>query len=595
MTLQSTPSDSRADEDVTLRPPNFKLGSKSITSGTNCDDAAWCWDSGAPGEYFVAISSDGKYAVGGSGAVFDTAGVYLERPPVRSLVAVVSHEDDVWGAGDSGVWRKVSHGWEKETSARVLKLVVDKDGTVWGPVRDGGVMRRRNGEWAELQLPRSSVYDATRLLDDITTHEDSRVWVAGTYLTGRAGDGTVLVFREDEWLEYPSNQRTGSPKFLAGAEAPYMYAPGDGSEGTVVYAPNRGWASVAITPDPNVQLLFWSPDGQLWKSSYERIASFDDEDASLNNTIACNATVAWDDQTVLCARVTGGLSYLSPGMDGALLESQPTLKRDALDPQVFGALPTQVWAQDATAWASAVDDVWKAPLDHYDGVTWRSYLPSDEEFEPFRISGTGSSDVWFLSERELRHWDGTEASVVALPTPESSSDDAKPSFQLVTVHAFTETDVWVMRQVQEGGTTMVEFLHGDGSVWETSYRAVTEDWASVLTTEGVVHNGGTFTGSPNDLWATFGQSVFHFDGSDWSSVWRFPSEEGGVGQLRVTRIIDAAADGDELWLSTDTGVYLLRNGEITVQGYEVGLPRLSLSADYVWNFDGERARYFARD
>jgi hypothetical protein len=433
----SDPGDSAPGpgDEVELLPPNLELGTKAISSASNCDDAGWCWYSGAPEDHFTAISPDGKYAVGRSGVVFDTSGVYLERPTALQLDSVVTHENDVWVADGTRVWRKRANGREEETSAGVFKLAVGEDGTLWGISHDGNLMRRDNGEWSAVELPRTTTSEGARFLDDLTTHGDGRVWVSGQYLNGRIGDGTVWVLEEDGWREYPSNKRTGSPRFLAGANAPYVYAlPEDRSDGVVVYAPKRGWATVAASSEPAVKLLFWSPDGQLWKSTEQGLARFDDESATssgsapLGNKTGCTVTVAWDNQTVLCSRLSGGLSYLTPGEGGLLVERQPIPEREALDPKAFGESPTPVWAQDATAWAASVNDVWKMPLDHYDGATWASFLESDDDFEPFRLSGTGSSDVWFLSESQLRHWDGAEVSLVSLPPPKRHPTKVTNSF-----------------------------------------------------------------------------------------------------------------------------------------------------------------------
>jgi hypothetical protein len=151
-----------------------------------------------------------------------------------------------------------------------------------------------------------------------------------------------------------------------------------------------------------------------------------------------------------------------------------------------------------------------------------------------------------------------------------------------------------LRHILEGASATVQVLHWNGRAWGTSYNALVDDEFFVAQTGGVIHRAATIAGTAGNLWAAFGQTVLRFDGTTWTQAWQFASEVDGVGQTHKVGIIDAATDGDALWLLTDAGVYLLRDGAVERRGYYAGLEQLSLTADYVWNFDGRSSRRFAR-
>ncbi len=587
-TADGGPGQNTDAEKVELLPPNLNLAVKPIPEVNTCDDTNWCWFSSTPGESFNALSRDGRYAVGQNGVVFDTSGVYLPRPSVESLVAVATHGDSLWVGGGAGVWRRTVSGWEEETDERVFKLAVDKDGTLWGATYHNRLLRRDDGGWVEVELPPNPDYETGVVLDDITTLDDGSVLLLGQYLTGRLGEATLFALEGDEWREYPSNTTTGAMRFLEGGNSPYAYNLSSSSDEHVsVFAPRHGWKILKSSSISFIDTLFWGPDGQLWQSNDKGFAVFGEEEASVSSAISCESTVPWDKDTVLCAKVFGGLGYLSVDEVGELVEAPSSATQAPYAPELFGSMPTPVWAQTPITWAADASDVWRAPLEHFDGRTWRSYLSEGDEFSPFRIDGSTSDDVWFVAESELRHWDGAAVASVALPPAEQYVYN-------LSVRAITATDVWLMRHILDGANSTVELLRWNGRTWETSYSALVEDQFVVAHTGGVIHRAATVTGTADNLWAAFGQTVLRFDGETWSQAWHFVTEVDAVGQTHTVGIMDAATDGDGLWLLTDAGVYVLRDGDVERRGYYAGLEQLSLTADYVWNFDGPTSRRFAR-
>lgn len=572
---------------IELLPPNLDLALKPIPKVNTCDDADWCWFSRTPGEAFNALSRDGKYAVGQNGVVFDTQGVYLPRPSIESLVTVATHGDSLWVGDSATVWRRTARGWEAETNAGPFKIVVDKDGTLWGPSHTGELLRRDNGVWTGVDLPRSRANEAVFVLDDITTLDDGSVWVLGEYLTGRIGEATLFVWADGQWREYPSNMTTGRVRFLEGAKTPFVYALEAFLDDAIsVFAPTQDWKILKSSSAPFIDTLFWGPDGRLWQSGETGLAVFGEE-ASESGAVACETTAPWDEETVLCAKAFGGLGYLSVAKDGELIDAPESDAPEVYNPELFGTLPTPVWGQTPVAWAANASDVWRAPLEHFDGRTWSTHLKQGDEFFPIRIDGTASDDVWFVAQEDLRHWDGSEVTSVALPPA------AEYTYNL-SVRAITATDVWLLRHILEGASATVQVLHWNGRAWGTSYNALVDDEFFVAQTGEVIHRAATIAGTAGNLWAAFGQTVLRFDGTTWTQAWQFTSEVDGVGQTHKVGIIDAATDADALWLLTDAGVHLLREGVVERRGYYAGLGQLSLTADYVWNFDGRSSRRFAR-
>src|SRR6185295_16932389 len=110
-----------------------------------------------------------------------------------------------------------------------------------------------------------------------------------------------------------------------------------------------------------------APGGGMLASGLTGLYAVNDQDGELiSDTRFCQALVATSDTQALCADPTGGLSLIEP--------SAPTAPAPAtLAPELFGKVPTSVWAQATAAWGSGPTDVWRPPLDHFDGATWTTH------------------------------------------------------------------------------------------------------------------------------------------------------------------------------------------------------------------------------
>jgi hypothetical protein len=567
----------------TIEAPLVNVGTRPVPDVDDCDEAGWCWDSPhAPGERFTAFSRDGRLAVGEFGVVFETSGVYLERPSSATLQAVATLDDAVWVGGVGGLWQMAEDGWQQLSDVTVSDLAVSPVGELWGISRDR-LMQMVGGDWNEIPLPRKST--DTLGLFDVEVLGNGDVWLLAGYWRGRVPEGTLFTFVHDAWQEYPAEGVTGSLQFLEGKDSLYAYTTASPDDTLRVFDPLGGWSVIGSETESFPGLLFWGPEeGLLW-SNDEATAPILPSKSDAKTDVACEAAVRWDQNTVVCAPQRGGLVYLDVNADGELVTSDNGATFAPFDIASFGTLPAPVWAQTAEAWASDVGDVWRAPLEHFDGSTWTSHTREEDEFSAIAIDGTGRNDVWFAAVGELRHWDGEQVTTVDLP----SSQDG---FEIMAIRALSSNDVWVLRRTLVP-VTSIELLHLSDGSWTNSFTSAVNDDFAVVSVAGVVHAAGAIVGTSDDLWAAFGQTLLHFDGSSWSVVLSLPSLDSNGSD--PAGVLHAAWDDGDLWLLTEAFVYQWVDAELVVKGYRSGtMDHLALDDDFVWNFDGAFRRRLAR-
>lgn len=570
---------------ATLSAPERNLPTRAITQSAECDDMNWCWEHpNAPGELFHALSSDGRFAVGEQGVVFDTSGRYLPRPAsVGTLTAIVTHGDSIWVGGGAGIWRYTGEGWEQETDASITKMAIDQNGTAWA-VGGDVLLRREDARWVSVALPENADYDSSPQLYDVVTVGNGNVWVVGGYSVWRFADATLFTYESNVWREFPSNQQIGIVYFLQGRDLPYVYSASTGQgQQPRVFAPTDGWKVLDSSAAPLIYSLFWGPDGQLWQTAENGLSPFGASGETMASVIGCQAAVPWDNDHQLCASSAGGLVYLSGSGDD--VQTLPEyLAPTPYDAERFGTLPNPIWAQRAEAWAFDATDVWRAPLEHFDGEAWESRLTDGDPFVAIEIDGTAPNDVWFLGTSEVRHWNGEALEIADVPVSEGA--------EFAALRAVSATEVWALRRTLFQ-TPAIQILRFNGAEWQIAFDEHTSDGFALKVNTFGNYLAGSLAGTSNDLWAVYGQTVLHFDGRSWTQVWHFdtPDPEGVASEF----LLDVATDGTQVWVLTRDHILEWQRGSFLERGhYSHELEHLALSDDFVWNFDGVNARRFAR-
>jgi hypothetical protein len=237
----------------------------------------------------------------------------------------------------------------------------------------------------------------------------------------------------------------------------------------------------------------------------------------------------------------------------------------------FGALsPDQcgtgwnMFPSEGTAGAIVVispNDIWAVggPMRHWDGSQW-SVVPSpepgssEESWTLTAASAVSSNDVWavgytyrrfsyYYNYRTLAmHWNGMEWRVI--PTPNLGNIGSRHMLHGVT--AIASDDVWAVGLGQFSGPTSTLILHWDGTEWAVVPSPnARSDGENILF--GVAHV------SADDIWAvgtwhtrevgTKSQTLIqHWDGSEWSIV-PSPSISGTDSALSAISVISE----DDIW------------------------------------------------
>lgn len=538
---------------------------------TACDAYGWCWESpGAPGERFLAFSADGEFAVGERGVVFSMFDGYLDAPSVADLTSVVVVEGLPWVAAADGVWNRTSRGWNQSREVAASELAVTPDGGVWA-LGANTVARWDGKSWVD-HSP-SPQRTEMLFLYDLFVADDGTLSIAGGYFVDKSTTrGVVFTWDGSAWQERVAGFATGALRFLDGATEPYVYNVQTDDTNPVVrlYDPSNDWQVVAEREAASTRSVFWGPDGELWLSSESGVYSFDGDPRQLPPETTCGNAVTWDSRTIVCADDTSGLTFVTATGDGRIEGNPGWPTFPAYVDSTFGTQPTPVWAQTDPVWARSVSDVWRAPLDHSDGRDWTSMLEKDDTFSAHSIAGSASDDVWFAGETELRHWDGEAVRPVELPT------DGAPA-RIISLHVLDSTHVWTLLQTTTEPTDAM-IASFDAKEWTIEHH---------FNTGGATIYHGRIVGSSLDnLWATFGYQIYRGVDGVWTPLVELDAAE---------TIVDAATDGEALWLLSDHTVLRLDGTVLTSLGHRpLLLDRLAVTDDAVWNFSGPLVRKLPR-
>ena len=525
-----------------------------------CNAQGWCWQHPTPaGDLFNAISDDGRYAAGENGIVFQWPDRYLPRAGSSPLFFVQSAAAAVW-AGGYGLWRNEGADWIQESTLPVSALSASPSGELWA-LLGGKVQHRQRGEWLEQQPGAIEARDL-RLTDVIVVADDT-VWALATSYTSPKGmpDGGQLTLFESKsgvWRERPSGVKDdgGGGRFLRVGANVYVHARG---EAAGVYAPAEDWRLVQQLPSTGAEFgVFASPAESLLISGLDGLYTLTDQGRQKVSDIRCQALVPTGDDAALCADFSGGLTRIHPSepfTDGPV---QP------LGAAWFGAVPTPVWARSDAAWGSSASDVWRAPLEHFDGLEWTSHAgDAPTGFQALQIHGSAANNVWFRGSQELLRYDGK--TIQRQPFA-----DGELAF-LSAVHTLGPNDTWLVR----GQPDAVKVLHFDGTDWQETLNVI----APYAYARAAFAGGGS-----TPLWAAIGSGLYRREGNAWQRV------------LTATdsALLDLAVDGDEVWVLGD-GVSQLLDGALVPRGlYSAGLQNIALSENQVWHFAGAHARTLAR-
>lgn len=532
-----------------------------------CDSYGWCWLSpSAPGERFLAFSADRQFAVGERGVVFSFEQGYLDPPTATDLTSVVVLDGQPWVGSSSGVWGRSERGWTQLSDVGVSALAVTRNNEVWA-LRGNGVARLDIETW--IDVTPTSARKEMLFFHDLAANAEGTVSVLGGYFLDKSTtEGTLFTWDGSAWIEHAASSQTGNLQFFEGAPGPYAFSTATfEGEKTRVFDPLNDWSVVAERDGVVGSTVFWGPDGHWWLGG-DTVFSFVEPDPKVDAAVTCGHAINWDQHTVLCAGNAGGLHFLRATEGGAIEVSPTTPTYPAFAGTTFSSQPTPVWAQTTVAWAMSQTDIWRSPLDHFEGRTWRSMLSEGDNFVARIIDGSGSEDVWFASETELRHWDGNRVSTVAPPT--------EAPLRILSLHVVDAAHVWVVVETTEPPYEVLIASYPKGT-WVIEHQAAID----------FTHAHGSLAGtSPENLWATLGHSIYRHRDGLWTPLIDLDAAE---------TIVHSVSDDVSLWVLSDTSVYRLDETQLTLTGRRSGsLDRLALTPEYVWNFDGASARRLPR-
>src|SRR5579885_2368417 len=136
----------------------------------------------------------------------------------------------------------------------------------------------------------------------------------------------------------------------------------------------------------------------------------------------------------------------------------------------------------------------------------------------YGVAAISSTDVWTVGVRDavtlIEHWDGTQWSVIPSPNPSSNVD------YLYSISAVSSNDVWAVGYSSPpSGGTYILIEHWDGSQWSVVASPSPGPYVNYLY--------GVAAASNTDVWAVGGYSprkggaatlIEHWNGSQWTKV-----------------------------------------------------------------------------
>lgn len=154
--------------------------------------------------------------------------------------------------------------------------------------------------------------------------------------------------------------------------------------------------------------------------------------------------------------------------------------------------------------ALSENDVWLAgtTLRHWDGSQW-SIVSTPTRGDPAAVHGTAGDDVWVgTTAGTLAHFDGS--SWKAAQTP-----DVGDGAGLTSAAALADNDVWAVGSYFDGATDLSLIEHWNGAAWQVVPSPNTPDGSNRLV--------GIRMFAPDDGWAWNSELILRWDGSAWKS------------------------------------------------------------------------------
>jgi hypothetical protein len=487
--------------------------------GGLCNAAGWCWAEPTPfGDMISAIhgTPDGAvvYAVGAGGVILEfRAGDWHYHHGVTQdeldQVLVVD-QNDVWVGGAKGLWHYDGALWTPSHSGRVAAIERTTAGQTWA-ILDYRVHRRAGTEWVDVSPSEGAYYGDLAVAKTAARGVrcgDPRVWTVAPDRISKEYHARIYEFDGSTWrvvegVESPSFFNT--PELLWFDGAVYAY------ERDLWRVSDASWASLNF---PNGVSAAWpAPDGVLFVaesigggfSRFERSGSISllakDSPRAIWGTSAQDLWLGLRDGGVV--RFDG--SGAPPAQVSNLRPPSPP------NSATWGTVPPTVWANAPAAWGSGPNDVWRTPLEHFDGNAWTKL----GEAYAVDIDGSAPDNVWFaLNETtwadgrapHMLLWDGVMLHTMALPADWNG-------YQIEAVRSFGPDDTWVGAH----GPEHARIGRYDGQTWST------------LLDFGVQLAGvywGAIEGEPSRaLWFAGREGILYFDGTRFSQpVGRDPDE-----------------------------------------------------------------------
>ncbi len=537
----------------------------------------FCWAQPQPfGDRIVALHGNATastvFAVNAGGALLERSGEAWHYhdlgPDVWVQTVHVVDENDVWAGTADGAYQWRDGRWTRMRDGSVLALATDANDDVW-MVTSQQVLRWDSAEWHDETPGEASFID-------VATTEDG-VWLLATENIGRKTRCFPYQLVSGNWKELPGPQEEYSiggqnAGLLVAGRDVYLNCNHDNESGEFFGRVGEAWEPIDGLGGPS----FAASDGTLFSGN----AVWHPEQGFVG-TLSVSPTAVWgsSSENVWVGLRDGGVARL----EGTHLEVETSPRRwSAAD---WETTPPEIWANATAAWGTAADDVWRTPVEHYDGRAWTRV----SEAMARSIHGSATDNVWFAlqSSADPSYADSTDVARVAQWNGETLRELELPEdwtgFTLTAILTFGPDDVWV------GGSKYGEparIARYDGTTW----RTVREEEAALDYYSGSVGYWRSLQGTSSlDVWALSGNRLIHFV-REHTEVYT-PQSVGTAGFTSL-----AVADGEVFVLTVD-GIQLITPDSISEPrrfGYEY-MDRLALRGDRLWVYDElGRALYSAR-
>lgn len=423
-----------------------------------------------------------------------------------------------------------------------------------------------------------------------------------------------------------------------------IWAVGDG--GTIAHYDGDNWRFVATPTTKNLNAIFGLSASDVWAVGDDGIAVHYDgtrwsESATgstvdLNDVWAASGDRAWavgDELTILSYRdgvwstaETGSFySYncvwgsdsdnVYVGGDGSNARHWNGTLWDW-----FGVSSSAVSPQLMDIWGTGPNDVWAVvpndatPLHHFDGTRWRALVTGIDWVQPVTISGTSSTDVYFLGGYHSVHWDGAAFSEIIELQNENLAD--AQVFGTGVAVAVGPGGRVAKRASVSGEWNIVGGFTGSGYDSLNALVSIGEDelWA-----------GGRLGPSRRDAdgWTTYSTAATEYL-QEWTSIWASDADhvwivawgqpgdniqrwngasfERLAGTTYVTNNLnDVWGSGpNDVWIVGERGTLLHWNGSAlesifeSYRSFETWLSIHGSSASNVWVVGGDaQVKHFA--